>query len=198
MIKSISFDQSEILNWIIELYLGGRPFELDPTYSKGNFYKHGVPKPELKFDINPQTEDCMEADVRDLPLTDESVRSCIFDPPFIVKDVAKYPKSKMSMMKFGAFDSSSGRELFYFMALEEIYRILEVKGILAFKCQDDTFNHKYIPIHIQIYNVATSLGFRLEDLFILTAKSRPRSWNTVRQEHARKFHCYFWVFRKKR
>ena len=38
IIKSISYEQDEILQWIIDLYCHNG-FQLDPTYSKGNFYK---------------------------------------------------------------------------------------------------------------------------------------------------------------
>jgi hypothetical protein len=34
------------------------PIELDPTYSKGNFYKGKIAAPEHKFDISPQIRRC--------------------------------------------------------------------------------------------------------------------------------------------
>ena len=47
-------------------------------------------------------------------------------------------------------------------------------------------------------NMALELGFYPKDMFILTAKMRINSfggrWN--KQEHARKYHSYFWVFEK--
>ena len=39
VIKSFSFLNTEILNSINTLYLDNKGFDLDPTYSKGNFYK---------------------------------------------------------------------------------------------------------------------------------------------------------------
>lgn len=51
LMKSISYSQDEILKWIIRLYCPDG-FDLDPTYSKGVFYKN-VPEPQLKFDLNP-------------------------------------------------------------------------------------------------------------------------------------------------
>lgn len=41
MVKSISFDEQEILGWILQLHCESN-IELDPTYSKGNFYKKGT------------------------------------------------------------------------------------------------------------------------------------------------------------
>ena len=46
MIKSTSYSQAEIINNIIQLHLNGEDIEVDPTYSKGVFYKKsGVNRP---------------------------------------------------------------------------------------------------------------------------------------------------------
>ena len=80
LIKSISYSQDEIFGWIMRLY-NIKQFDLDPTYSKGVFYKN-IPEPKLKFDLNPQVKGCKQADCTDLPLDDNSVGSIVFDPPF--------------------------------------------------------------------------------------------------------------------
>ena len=165
---------------------------LDPTYGRGGFYKHGIPMPAVASDRELVEGINARIDYTGLPIKDESVQSVVFDPPFIIKDNS----SRMRMIKFGSFINPDDRQLSYLLATMEMYRILRPGGILVFKCQDDTFNHKFMPVHIQVYNVAISAGFRPEDLFVLVTNSRPRSWNTVHQEHARKFHSYFWVFKK--
>ncbi len=38
VIKSISYDQHQILYNIMQMHNNGRPFDCDPTYSIGNFY----------------------------------------------------------------------------------------------------------------------------------------------------------------
>jgi len=47
-------------------------------------------------------------------------------------------------------------------------------------------------------NMAQELGFYPRDLFILTSNVRINSFGTkwTKQEHARKYHSYFWVFEK--
>ena len=51
--------------------------------------------------------------------------------------------------------------------------------------------------HTFIQNEAEKLGFYTKDLFILLAKNRlVAKWQLKNQKHARKFHCYFWVFEK--
>lgn len=52
---SLSYDEVRILRGIMDLYNGGQPFDLDPTYSKGNFWKK-LPAPRLKFDLDPQVD----------------------------------------------------------------------------------------------------------------------------------------------
>lgn len=194
IIPSISYDQDEILKWIMELYLDGKPFELDPTYSKGNFYKHGVPEPELKFDISPQVDDCMKADVRDLPLADESIRSCIFDPPFIHGGGLGIPGRMQN--RFGSLATNKLTLELYADGMKEINRVLIIDGVLIVKCQDEIESSKQKWTHIYVFEIARELGFIGDDLFILLARSRIGNWK--RQFHARKFHSYFWVFRKKR
>ena len=39
LIKSISYSQDEILKNILYLYNQSKTFQVDPCYSKGNFYK---------------------------------------------------------------------------------------------------------------------------------------------------------------
>lgn len=40
MVKSISYDQSEIIKDILDLHVKNKKIDCDPTYSIGNFYKN--------------------------------------------------------------------------------------------------------------------------------------------------------------
>lgn len=195
VIKSISYDQSEILNWIIALYLDGCPFELDPTYSTGQFYKHGVPEPDMKLDIHPQVDDCLEVDVRDLPFPDNSIKSCIFDPPFLANSPNRKVLGKMRERFSSPYKNQSGLMKFYQEAISEVYRVLINGGILVFKCQDMVDGGKQKWNHTNTQRMAEEIGFYAEDLFILLAKSRMIPKSQIAR-HARRFHCYFWIFRK--
>ena len=119
VIKSISYNQHEILYNIMQLYNNGEPFECDMTYSKGKFYgsfnikKHDgtsanivIPEPKYKFDINPQTEDTIKADARSLPLDDNSVNCIMFDPPFLAttgKSITANDNNNFINKRFGVF-----------------------------------------------------------------------------------------------
>ena len=83
LVKSIGYDQSEIIRNILRLHVPGGRIDCDPTYSTGNFYNGtGIDPPRLKFDISPQAEGVVRADARTLPLGDASIGCMMFDPPF--------------------------------------------------------------------------------------------------------------------
>jgi SAM-dependent methyltransferase len=193
LIKSISYDQDEILSWIIELYCPDG-FDLDPTYGKGNFYKN-IPEPRLKFDVNPgNIPGVKQADCTKLPLEDKSLNSIMFDPPFI----AAIPKEKATGIistRFGYYRNVQ-TELWgmYHKALKEFYRILKPNGVLVFKCQDTIDAGKQYLSPVEIINCAINLGFYPKDLFILLARNRIIGKTHHKQQHARKFHSYFIVF----
>ncbi len=193
IIKTVSNDQSEILNNIIKLYCPNG-FDLDPTYSKGVFYKN-VPPPKLKFDLDPQTEDTQQGDCLNLPLDGESVNSIVFDPPF-VGGSRKDGKPGIIKTRFSYFPSVPKLWDFYWRSLLEFHRILSPNGILVFKCQDSVESSKQYMSHVAVMNMAYSIGFYAEDLFILVSENRIISPNQVKQQHARKYHSYFFVFRK--
>jgi SAM-dependent methyltransferase len=199
MIKSISYDEQEILQNILKLHCEGS-IELDPTYSKGNFYKGNFDKPIYKFDLYPQLDDVKEANCENLPLEDESITTMIFDPPFLAttgKSLKIENDSNKINKRFGVYPNEKLLHQFYLNSLKEFYRILKPNGILIFKCQDKISSSKQYLSHVFIINEAEKLGFYSKDLFILLAKQRiVANWQLKNQKNARKFHSYFIVFEK--
>jgi len=196
MIKSLSFDQHEIIRWVQELY---NPIDLDPTYGKGNFYPDK--KPEYCFDINPKYG-CNVIDYKQLPFACNysQIKAIMFDPPFLATTGPSLKKEKGNIINKRFSVYSSEKELIeeYQKATKEMYRILAKGGFLYFKCQDKVSSGKQYFTHIDVYNMAVDAGFYPRDLFILGAKNRiVANWQRE-QQHARKFHCYFWVFEKKK
>ena len=197
IIKSISYDQSEILAWVSILYLDGDGFDMDPTYGYGGFYKSIIPKPRFVFDNRTLDGVSAVSDCTRLPLRDKAVHSIVFDPPFIIRgNRTESTRGKMAN-RFGCFHDRGEREVFYLMSLMEFYRVLDKGGILIFKCQDEVDSHINVFTHVYVHEAALSVGYTPEDLFILTRKSTIGRYNIKHQEHARKFHSYFWVFKKK-
>jgi len=200
MVKSISFNEEEILNWILGLHCETL-IELDPTYSKGNFYKNNtIARPIHKFDINPIAEGVKQANAENLPLPDQSITTMIFDPPFLAttgKSLLIDNESNKSAKRFGVYPSEQLLFQFYRNALKEFYRILKNKGILIFKCQDKISSGVQYMSHIFIINEAEKLGFYTKDMFVLLAKARMTpDWQVQNQKNARKYHSYFLVFEK--
>ena len=82
---SVAETDKEILESISKIYLNGKGFDLDPTFSKGNFYKD-FPEPKEKSDIEPQREDVKKMDCRKLDFPREWFNSIVFDPPFLFRN----------------------------------------------------------------------------------------------------------------
>lgn len=201
MIKTISFDEQEILRNILKLHCHGKDIELDPTYSIGNFYKQGLAIPKYRYDIEPQVEGVQKANAEKIPLPDNHVSVSIFDPPFLATTGKSLKDKKGSGNKinkrFGVYPDETSLILFYQKALKEFYRVTKENGILIFKNQDKVSSGKQYFSHCTIHSMAVAMGWYPLDLFILLAKHRiVADWQLRNQKHARKFHSYYWVFRK--
>jgi len=194
-IRSISFNETEIIKNIVYLYLNNEPIELDPTYSKGIFY-NGIVRPKYKYDIEPQCEGVLQSDCRSLPLDASTISSIMFDPPFIC-GIPREAKPGIIKARFGFYKNVPELWRFYAGSLKEFYRILKSGGVLIVKCQDTVDSSKQYLSHIFLVNEASRLGFYARDLFVYAVKDRIIDPNIKRQQHARKFHSYFLVFEKK-
>ena len=190
-IGTVQTSQEEILASVMSLYCPDG-FDMDPTYSTGNFYKGQIPKPLLRFDIDPQVPGVLQADCRKLPLDGGSVCSVLFDPPFI------HAAGKESIMgkRFGSYPSQGALREMYQDSLREFFRVLMPGGILTMKCQDIIESGKQILTHCYTWIMARDIGFEDLDLFVLAGKHKITGHNHKRQVHARHTHCYFFVFRK--
>lgn len=202
LIKSISYDQAEIIQNIIKLHVPQGYIDCDPTYSIGNFYKNtGVEPPKHKFDLYPQLPDVIEADARNLPLESNSINCVMFDPPFLAttgKSLNEENDSNKINKRFGVYPTEKKLHQMYIDAMTEFYRVLKDNGVLIFKCQDKVSSGKQYLTHCFVWQEAIKIGYYPKDFFILLAKNRiVADWQVKNQKNARKFHSYFWVFEKK-
>lgn len=192
VVSSVLYSDTEFFRAISKLY-GINKIDLDPCYSKGNFYKE-MPEPKHKFDIEPQSEDIKKADCRDLGFVSGELKSIVFDPPFMFGTHGQ-TKNNIMNKRFSMFDSFAELESMYKDSLKEFYRILNIGGYLFFKCQDYT-DSKTTMTHCLVWKWAIEQGFYPKDLFILVA-NRGRIFNPkLKQRHTRKFHSYWWVFQR--
>lgn len=198
MIKTISFDQEQIIEWILNLHCKS-DIELDATYGKGNFYKKNIKQPKYKFDINPQLDGVLFGNAEKLPIESCSLNTIMFDPPFLATtgpSLNLNNNNNTINKRFGVYPNEKELHQFYINALVEFYRILKTDGILIFKCQDKVSSGKQYFSHVFIINEAIRLGYYCKDLFILLAKNRIVANWQKKQKNARKFHSYFIVFEK--
>lgn len=200
LVRSIGYDQGEIIRNILRLHVPEGKIDCDPTFSTGAFYNGtGIDPPLLRFDIHPQAEGVTEADARHLPIPDNSLTCMMLDPPFLATKgrSLKEGNSNRINRRFGVYPDEKSLHQCYAEMLKEAHRVLKTGGILIFKCQDKVSSGKQYMSHVFVMNAAVETGFYPKDLFVLLAKNRlVANWQTRNQKHSRKYHCYFIVFQK--
>lgn len=193
MIKSISYNQHEIIENIIKLHIPKGEIDIDCTFGNGSFYSKGIKRPFHCFDIDPLFDYVKKHSSCSMPIHSNTVNSIIFDPPFLTYIKKGREHNSIMGKRFSGYWAYSELEEHYSKTIKEAHRVLNKKGILIIKCQDIIHNHKLHATHINITNWADTL-FRLKDLFILNAKNR--IGHNRKQQHARVYHSYFMVLEK--
>lgn len=194
MIKSYSDNQKDILEAILTMYVGSSTFDCDLTFGGGNFYKN-LPMPKFIYDIRHELHDVRPIDEAGL-LPESSMGSVVIDPPFNIRIKKEGEHKSVIHKRYSSFGSEQELKDTYHELMQLAYRILKSGGIFVVKTQDTSFNRKQIWTHTLVERYAQDLGFELEDLFIKT-QDHVMLIPTLRQQvHARKYHSYFYVFRK--
>ena len=221
VIRSIGYNQHEILYNIMQMHNNGKPFDCDPTYSIGNFYgkfniaktngettEIEIPAPKYKFDVCPQVEGVEKIEpLGKLPLADSSIDSICVDLPFVIScgpsmntpDVdenGNKVKNNLISRRFASYYPVANLLKSYKHFLKESYRVLKEDGILVWKTQGTITGSKFLVSPYYSRLIAESIGFDSLDEFILLAKNRLVSGKINKQQHARSFHSYFLVFKK--
>jgi hypothetical protein len=202
MVKSVYESNFDAIKNIMELY-GIEQFDLDCTYSKGNFWKN-LPQPKFKSDLYPINDTVLQSSSENLPFENKSMKSVMYDPPFIIIGSGKNHRnnkegSSIMAKRFEGYGTYDELKLNYFNTLNELYRIVDDGGFVVMKCQDTVSGGKQHFSHVMVMNMAYNIGFYPRDMFVLTSKIRLNAFNGTKwtkQYHARKYHSYFWVFEK--
>lgn len=198
-IKSVYNTNDDVISNIMKLY-NIEQFDLDCTYSTGNFWKN-LKGPKIKTDLFPKNDNIIQADSENLPFEDGSMKSIMYDPPFVIAGKSYRDNKEGSSIiakRYEGYESYAHLTRNYYNTLKELYRITEKGGIVVFKCQDTVSGGKNHFTHCLIMNMAVNIGFYPRDMFVLHNNVRINSFGTkwTKQEHARKYHSYFWVFEK--
>jgi hypothetical protein len=125
----------------------------------------------------------------------------MYDPPFVVAGASYKGNKEGSSIIAKRFEGYTNyKELTenYYNTLKELYRVCQKGGYVVMKCQDTVSGGKNHFTHCLIMNMAMEIGFYPRDMFVLHNKVRINSFGTkwTKQEHARKYHSYYWVFEK--
>ncbi len=213
IIKNISYDQSEILYNIGQLYNGGScQFDADMTASTLGFYngrgngKYVIPEPKILMDVFPQRDDIKQIERwGPLPLEDGSIHSLVIDLPFVISPAnapsAKSQKKDANLIyhRFSAYYPVDNLYLSYYHWLREAYRVLDEGGICIFKCQSCISGGIRHNIEEFSFMAAQKFGFKMVDKFNLLAKARlisPGKYKDGKQKHSRSYTSLFLVFLK--
>lgn len=210
VIRNISFDQSEILWNIMNLYNNGEAFECDMTASELKFYgerkgsKYVIPEPKILFDVYPMQDKIQKiVPFKKLPLDDGSIGSIVVDLPFVISPKTapslkeNKENSNLIFKRFSSFYPVGEMYENYYWWIKESFRVLKEGGICVFKTQSTISGGLSHWTSDFSFMCAQKLGFYVIDEFLLEAKARLISGAKIKkQQHARKFTSTFWVFKK--
>lgn len=196
----------EIFPRILSLHVKAGARIADVTYGKGVFWRRVDPTKYacLATDLN------SGVDARNLPYPDHSLDAVVFDPPYMEGLYRREIAHLAGSGTHGAFRDcySNGRATgatklkyhdlvvdMYLSVAVEARRVLKKGGVFIVKCQDEVSANRQKLTHIEIVFGCEALGFYCKDLFVVQRRNRPVVSRLVKQEHARKNHSYFLVFR---
>ena len=154
---SVFDSDEEILKAIDDIFLKNKWFDLDCTYSKGNFYKN-IKEPRMKSDLFPQYDDVIEGDSTTLDFVkDGTLENIVFDPPFLFRKRKAENNDKISA-RFTYFSDYEELQKMYSKSLDCFYRKLKDGGYVLMKCQDMT-DGKFYCTHNFVIDYAQQVRF---------------------------------------
>ncbi len=213
----------QVFPLILELYVPYQSRIADITYGKGVFWKnvdlsrYNLAASDLKISNLPSG--CKGGiDSRKLPYDNESFDAIVFDPPYMHTPGGTAHNGHQNFEEYYANNVDQDQRVIkeiweetngnppkyheavldlYFRTAKEAWRVLKKDGIFIVKCQDEVCANTQRLTHIEITVEFEKYGFITEDLFVVMRKNKPGvSRLKNKQQHARKNHSYFMVYRK--
>lgn len=191
----------EVFPHVLSLYVSPGSVVADVTYGKGVFWRQ-VPKNAYRLvtsDLSTGT------DCRSLPHESDTIDCVVFDPPYMHTPGGTAHVGHQNFEGYYQNNVASSEKKYheavldlYFTAAAEAFRVLKAGGVYIVKCQDEVCANRQRLTHVEIINELTTMGFVVEDLFVVMRNGRPGVSRILTQAHARKNHSYFIVFLKPR
>jgi len=198
-------DNAQLIKAVSDFYIKDGQKVADVTYGKGAFwrecdlsrfklYASDLVRPRAKC-LPAMSEEFKRLDFTDLGYDDNTFHHLALDPPY-----RHNPGKPILDVSYGNSKTTKGmyhRDIMelYGRGMAEAWRVLKQNGMLWVKCQDEIESNYQRASHIEIWEIAMSIGFFYKDLFVLTSTSKPVLQHK-RQLHARKNHSYLWIFQK--
>ena len=190
---SVFYKDEEILKALSDIHLKGNWYDLDCTFSKGNFYKN-IEEPKLKSDLTPLREDVIKSNSSSLQFIDDgSLKSIVFDPPFLFRKRKSINNDNQSNF-YTYFKSYEEMIDMYKASLDCFKNKLTKGGYVFFKCQDMT-DGKFYDTHTEIIKIARDLNFILKDIAIKVCTNKQQR-DAKQQNCVAKVHSYWIVLKK--
>lgn len=190
----------EVFPNVLKLYVPAGSKIADITFGQGVFWKkvekgaYNVRPSDIKIGI----------DCRSLPYDNASFDCVVFDPPYMHTPGGTAHQNHQNFELYYVNNGASNSEKkyheavldLYFRGSAEAHRVLRPGGVLIAKCQDEVCANKQRLTHVEVINELATMGFVVEDLFVVVRRNKPGVSRVLKQVHARKNHSYFLVFRK--
>lgn len=200
---------ADIFKDIVKLYVPDGSLVVDLTFGLGRFWTYTMLEHRtlIACDLSdrfPKTKPLfgniqyMRVKAPDLPFRDESVGCVVFDPPYANFSPTARTGNLCESYGLASLTGINACKLLYFEVIRELDRILEIDGVAIIKCQDAVNNGENHWMHHNIYEDCVNLNFFPEDLFVLVSENVMVDPRIKQQQHARKNHSFFWVFRKRK
>jgi hypothetical protein len=197
---------AEVFPRILELHVPRGSVVADVTYGTGIFWQN-VPKDAYRV----KSSDLKSGvDCRKLPYRAGTIDCVVLDPPYMEGLFRRSGTQLAGAGSHAAFRRtySNAQEHtvgpkyheavldLYFKAGAEAGRVLRQGGTLIVKCQDEVSANRQRLTHVELINELERMGLYCKDLFVVVRTGKPGMSRVLKQEHARKNHSYFLVFKK--
>jgi SAM-dependent methyltransferase len=190
---------AELLEKMLTFYLNKPPRAiLDATVNAARFWE-GSPRRVIGLDIDPRHRPTVAGDHARLPFKNTCLDVVVYDPPHIPNQGKDNRKDFNT--RFGLTLKASAQQGYNFSHLypafvREAYRVLKKQGVLLCKIADYVHGHRFQWAHVELINAAVAAGFTACDCIVKVRKGPITDPRWKKAHHARRYHCYWLVFRK--